>query len=126
MSWKDEHGAEFDVPALIQYMVKKKMLEDQSWHNDTMPRFAIIDPEDDETGALIWVDHPIGHEREAGPGPRFMVHGGEVSSDPMDQFETDDLEKALETLFEYAEKHIPKWKPLSLEGLIKDWIKSTR
>lgn len=124
MSWKVEHGKEFDVPSLIEYMAKKGILVDQSWHNDSMPRFAIVDPEDEENGVLIWVDHPMGSQREAGPGPRFMVHGGEFSGDPVDQFETDDLEKAVEKAFEYAEKHIVKWKPIELDQLVKAWVKS--
>lgn len=126
MSWKDEHGAEFDVPALIQYMVKKGMLVDQSWHNDSMPRFAIVDPADEENGVLIWVDHPMGSQREAGAGPRFLVHGGEISSDPVDQFDTDDLEQAITTALEYAAKHIPTWQEIELEDLVKAWVKSTR
>lgn len=125
MSWKDEHGAEFEVPSLIQYMTKKGMLVDQSWHNDAMPRFAIVDPDDEENGVVIWVDHPMGSQREHGPSLRFMVHGGEISGgDPVDQFETDDLEKAIEAALDYAGKHITKWKSVELDELIKAWVKS--
>jgi len=123
-NWAAEHGWSYEVPGLIDYMVDKKMLEDVSWHNDTMPRFQIADPDDEESGITIWVDHPVGSMREAGPeAPRFMVHAGQLMSDPDEDFETDDLEKALTTAFEFAEKHITGWRRIHFDKLVKAWMK---
>lgn len=125
MSWKMEHGKDFEVPGLIEYMVKEGILKDISWHNDTKPRFVIEDPDDEESGITIWVDHPISSERELGEGPRFHVQAGELMSDGVDEFETDDLEKAITTALEYAEKHISKAPRVHFDNLVKAWVKST-
>ena len=127
MSWKEEHGKDFEVPGLIDYMVKKGMLDDISWHNDTKPRFVIEDPDDESSGVTIWVDHPIESERELpGEGPRFHVTAGEIVGEPIEDMETDDLEKAVTTLFEYAEKHYPKIPLHHFDNIVRDWVKSVR
>lgn len=124
MSWKTEHGADFDVPALIDFMVKKEMLEDVSWHNDTMPRFDITDPDDDENRVILWVDHVVASEREAGPGgKRFMVQAG---ADGSDEFDTDELEEAVAKVCEFAEKYIPGDHPLHPPGIVREWVQSLR
>lgn len=125
MSWKTEHGKDFEVPGLIDYMVKEGILKDISWHNDTKPRFVIEDPDDDQSGVTIWVDHPIQSERELqGEGPRFHVQAGEIVGDSVDDMETDDLEKAITTALEYAEKHISKAPRVHFDKLVKAWVKS--
>ncbi len=127
MSWKNEHGPDFEVPGVISNMVKDGILKDISWHNDSMPRFVIEDPDDEDNGVCLWVDHPIGEQREHGSGgKRFMVSANGLVADPVDVLETDDLEEALKTLAEYQEKHIDKLEPLDIGDLIKDWIKSLR
>ena len=126
MSWKAEHGKDYEVPSLIEFMVKKGILKDISWHNDTMPRFIIEDPENEENGVCIWVDHPLGSKREAGPGPRFGVMVGPLGSEADEEDETDDLEEAINTALEYAEKHYPSWHPIEFDDLVDEWKKSVR
>jgi hypothetical protein len=126
MSWKTEHGKDFEVPGLIDYMVKEGILKDISWHNDTKPRFVIEDPDDDQSGVTIWVDHPIQSERELqGERPRFHVQAGEIVGESIDEIETDDLEKAVTTALEYGEKHITKAPRVHFDKLVKAWVKST-
>lgn len=126
MSWKNEHGKDFEVPGLIDYMVKEGILKDISWHNDTKPRFIIEDPDDEESGVTIWVDHPIQSERELqGEGPRFHIQAGEIVGESIDEIETDDLEKAITTALEYAERHINKAPRTHFDKLVKAWVKST-
>lgn len=126
MSWKTEHGKDFEVPGLIDYMVKKGMLKDISWHNDTKPRFVIEDPDDDQSGVTIWVDHPLWSEREVySEGPRFHVTVGEIVGESEEEFETDELEKALSKVVEYSEKYYPDAPRIHLGNVIKAWVKST-
>lgn len=99
--WEKEHGAGYDVPAIVQYLVDRKVLEDISWHNDTAPSFAIADPEKEDFGIRLWVDHPIKSMREL-EGQRFGVQLGMFSSESEDEISTDELEEALTKLFEYA------------------------
>jgi hypothetical protein len=125
VSWKDEHGKDFEVPGLINHMVKLGILKDISWHNDMKPRFVIEDPDDDGSGVTIWVDHPIQSERELqGEGPRFHVTAGEIVGDSIDELETDDLEKAITTALEYAEKHIAKAPKVHFDRMVKEWVRT--
>jgi hypothetical protein len=126
VSWKTEHGEDFEVPGIIDFMVKKEILEDASWHNDTMPRFEVRDPKDEESGVFLWVDHPIGSERETGrEGKRYMIQAGEFSSDMEFELETDDLEEALTAVLRLSAKHFPGHKP-HWPGIVKEYMKSIR
>jgi hypothetical protein len=95
MSWKAEQGADYEVPGIINFMVKKGILQDQSWHNDASPSFGVEDPEREGRLLRIWVDHPLTSRREVS-GKRFTVHEGEGGTEPDFEYSTDDLEQALE------------------------------
>ena len=55
---------------------------DQSWHNDTMPRFV-----NEAACRVIWVDHPDADQREDEGGYRFCVYAiddfGDLVGDPL-------------------------------------------
>lgn len=124
--WAAEHGPSYEVPGLINYMVFRKILTDDSWHNDTMPRFHIVDPKNDERGVTILVDHPVGSMRETGPGgKRFLVQFGDLMSDTEYDLETDDLEQAITTALRHAEKILPKGKWVHFDHLVREWMEST-
>lgn len=99
--WEKEHGPEYDVPSIVQALVDRKVLEDISWHNDSAPSFAILDPNNEDYGIRLWVEHPIKSRREM-EGPRFGVQLGELASEADDEISTDDLEEALTKVFQYA------------------------
>lgn len=101
MTWRREHGEQYEVPGLIQYLVRRRVLEDSSWHNDVAPSFRLVDPANEEYGITLWVDHPVKSMRETG-GKRFVVVEGELISEREFELETDDLEEALETFFDRA------------------------
>ncbi len=98
--WEAEHGKSYDVPAIIDRLVSKKILEDHSWHNDTAPSFMILDPKNEDYGLRIWVDHPLKSMRESSWNGRFALQEGVFSSESDFDFETDDLEELLLKLFE--------------------------
>lgn len=123
-NWEEEHGKDYEVPGLIDYMVDREILVDSSWHNDGAPRFHIVDPKDESRGVTLWVDHPVASQREAGPGGgRFHVSDGEFMSDSEDEFETDDLEKAILTLLRYGNKYMSKDRKVNYPGMVKEWMK---
>lgn len=125
MSWQSEHGPSYEVPGLITFMVKEGILKDDSWHNDTMPRFQVEDPKNEDRGVTLWVDHPIGSQRETGPeGKRFMVQDGDLAGESDFELETDDLEEALTTLLSKAEQYLPKNRRPHFDGLVREWIKT--
>lgn len=99
--WQRELGSEFDVPSLVETLVRMGVMEDSSWHNDSAPSFTIVDPTAEDRGIRLWVGHPIKYMRE-GEEQRFGVQLGELSSEPEQDFATDELEEALTKLFEYA------------------------
>ena len=67
MSWIDEFGAEYAVPAEITAKVESGAWVDNSWHNDVSPSF-----DSHETGRRIWVEHPDPDLREW-ENPRYAV-----------------------------------------------------
>lgn len=125
MSWKHEHGLEYEVPGLIDFMVKAGILEDFSWHNDSMPSFAVKDPEKEEYGVRIWVAHPLKSSREDQGGKRFHVQEGEFVSESYWELDTDDLEEAIISLLERADKYFPSSHRPNFDDLVSAWRRST-
>lgn len=116
MSWDNEFGSDFEVPGFISFLVKKKIVEDLSWHNDVSPSFGVY-LESNERMVRLWVDHPFKSQRET-EGYHFVVTDGAASSENDFELETDDLEKALEALFkQLAALHkgrsagVLEWRP---------------
>jgi hypothetical protein len=98
MSWEDEFGPEYDVPAAILDRVQAGLLDDVSWHNDVAPSFEIVGappPPKDEPEENTWrifAEHPDPDEREF-EIDRFTVSGPdeEYPGNIIVQFETDDV-----------------------------------
>jgi hypothetical protein len=130
-SWAAEHGPSYDVPDLINFMTKKKVLRDLSWHNDVSPRFHFEDPAGDSSKYVaIWVDHPIGSERECGAGgKRFYIEVAnpdvESTTDGDYVLQTDDLEEGLLRLCKEVKKLFPRlpYHP-DFDGIVREWKKS--
>jgi len=129
MGWKAEHGGDFEVPGVVEFLVKKGILEDQSWHNDASPSFAVADPKREEYGVRLWVDHPITSMRE-NLGKRFVVTEGEFGTESDFELETDDLEEALLETLKRLKKYIPDKidddPEYMLTELLEEWAKSER
>lgn len=96
MSYLTEFPTDFAVPAVFATLTESGVLEDHSWHNDTMPSFIGRQL----TGGLVrvWVDHIDPSMREWDQGSRFSVFSideeGEVIVDePL--LATDDLVEVL-------------------------------
>lgn len=71
--WRDEHGEEYAVPSVIE---TAEGFVDESWHNDTCPRFAHNVTEKGITYAhvvTIWIEHPEIKQREFEEAVRFIV-----------------------------------------------------
>ena len=121
MSWDEEFGPYYDVPGFLPFLVREKVLEDMSWHNDASPSFGIYSEAQDRD-VRFWVDRPFKSHRR-GTGSRFAVmvtNLGGVAEFNVD-FETDDFEEALERLFqELAALHLNRrpgvlnWHPDTL------------
>lgn len=140
--WRAEFPGGFEVPGFIEYLVRKKLLLDMSWHNDTMPSFGLMgirpgrkhwDPrtpmsqQDPELDIRLWVDHPFKEYREVG-GKRFSVMVGEYGTAPEDSEEFDELDAALAQLFQFAAEahskgtHLdPQTFSVTLEEADNDW-----
>ena len=104
MGWKEEHGVDFEVPAFIEFLASKGVVEDQSWHNDACPRFGVsdVDPTTERAvEVVIWIDHPMKSQREFGDGQRFAVTIGPICSEAEKSVATNDLETAIEGLFTF-------------------------
>lgn len=123
MSWKSEHGLDYEVPGLIDFMVKEGILEDVSWHNDVMPSFKISDPANEEYWVRLWVDHPVAHRRETG-GHRFVVSKGMYGGEYDFEYETDDLEDAVNAFLRQAHGYFEPDRVPDFEGLVRDWRRS--
>ena len=127
MSWKAEHGLDFEVPGAILHLVKKGVLKDFSWHNDVAPSFGLALPDRDDYGLRIWVDHPIKSLRET-MGLRYLVQEGEFGSEADFEEATDDLEEALRLFFGRLAKYAPDYPDIedpdyALEQLVEAWRK---
>ncbi len=96
-AFKGTGGGVFEIPGFILDLVDKKILTDFSHHHDTSPSFGFLDQKS-ETEVRLWVDHPILGMRETG-GSRFVVSKGGIGSAD-DSWEFDELEAALEKLFD--------------------------
>lgn len=108
MTWKSQFSKDYEVPVVIERMVKDGVLVDVSSRNDVSPSFQI--PIEDAGAAVIWVHHPIRDFREL-PGARFRVEmflGGDSVGTV--RF-TDDLQTALEMLFRYAGRYLASRDP---------------
>lgn len=124
MSWQEEFGKDYEVPGLIEHMVKLGILEDFSWHNDSSPSFVVKDPEDEERGVRIWIEHPVKSIREFDDMKRFLVQYGEFGRDGEENLNTDDLEEAILILLEWDEKYHPAHRRPHFDKVVKDWRKT--
>lgn len=128
MSWKEEHGGGYDVPAFIEWLVLKGVLVDNSWHNDSSPRFDVVGKSETH-GVTLWVEHPLQSMRES-LEKRFLATEGEFVSGADEELLTDDLEEALRFVFEHMGKYLVEPHPylrkfdmeLSGEELLQDVI----
>jgi len=93
--WMKEHGGRYAVPPEIDALVSAGLLADESWHNETSPRFV-----QDHGGMCIvlWVERPAAADREDASLPRFALMV-EPSNDPggisLDLYGGDNLQVVL-------------------------------
>jgi hypothetical protein len=88
MTWKDEFGEEYAVPAEI---AGHPFLVDDSWHNNACPTFR-----SDAKDLTVWVEHPNPAEREASFEYRYAVtRGSYIESDAQVAYTGDDLAEVL-------------------------------
>jgi hypothetical protein len=119
MSWHAEFGPSYEVPEFLPFLARKKVLEDTSWHNDISPSFSVYREIGDRTHEVrLWVDHPFKSRREVG-GERYVVVVNE-NGDQVFESHTDDLDEAMETLFNklsewYRNQRVGvlEWRPVS-------------
>lgn len=121
MSWESEFGPDYDFPSLIDHMINQGIVEDNSWHNDSAPSIVVRDLNKEGYGVRMWVDHPMKGLREIPGGKRFIVQEGELISSPDKEFETDDLEDAIETFFRWGNKYFPRSRKPDLASIIETW-----
>lgn len=121
MTWESEQGLVYEVPKFVLFLVKKGILQDSSWHNNTAPSFGVYDEKTDKS-VVLWTDHPIKDRRE-NMGARFMVQVGDEM-----EAEVDDLQTALERLFKELQKFYgpvrqgPKeWSPRGSSYYAQEW-----
>lgn len=121
--WESVHGIRYEVPGFVQFLAKKRILEDASWKNDAAPAFGVYDEKTDRK-VILWVDHPILSRRESG-SERFQVQ-----ADDEVYLSTNELETALETLFHELGKfhagRTPKqgpkeWRPSNPQHAKQEW-----
>lgn len=126
-AWEAEHGPDYEVPGLIDFMVSKGIFTDDSWHNDACPRFQVPSKKKqrgEPYGLTLWVEHPLCYSRDSG-NKRFFVTEGQFISDSDSEFETDDLCEALTWIYERIGKYIPGRIP-GIEELAEGWVQSKR
>ena len=124
MGWQEEFGPDYEVPGLIDFMVREGIVEDFSWKNDASPSFAVKDPQDEGRGIRLWVAHPVMSLREF-ESKRFLVQEGEFISESDWEMDTDDLEEAVTAFLRRAEKHMPQDRRPDFDGLIEEWRRPT-
>lgn len=130
--WKIEQGPQYEVPGLIEFLVKEGILVDNSWHNDACPRFdlaKIVEKDGDDYGVTLWVDHPYVKYRNV--DKRFLASEGFMMSESDEEVETDDLREALLFVFKRLAKYFPKYRGYSggqleelLDSLAEDYHNS--
>ena len=87
-TWRTEFGDDWAVPQEVLDAVTLGGLTDISWHNDACPSFRVtVTPEDIESGAFLWVEHPYAPECS---DKRFTV----VNANQL-VCETDDISEAM-------------------------------
>jgi hypothetical protein len=100
--WMMEHGAKYDVPAIIEELVLQGRLFDWSYHNDVCPRFAtsdVIPVENPQNWFDLWVENPEKNSREYEWAGRYTVFQLDEDGQSMTQMYTgDDLEAALKAM----------------------------
>ena len=116
--WTAEFSTDYEIPKFIQFLVSKKILEDSSWHNDAMPSFGVFSGAG-ENSVQLWVDHPFMSRREMGM-KRFAVTTTKGGDQEEAGFATDDLDEALEHLFQKLAAHINGIPPGVFEWRPKD------
>ena len=122
MTWDAEFGPYYEVPGFLPFLVRKKIVEDMSWHNDVAPSFGLYSEQGKtEREIRLWVDHPFKSQREVG-GTRFWV-ADSVDHEPQTDFSTDDFEEALDKLFTLLGAYhkgmkagVLEWRPDNLLG----------
>lgn len=108
MGWRETHGRQFEVPGLIDYMVRAGVLEDSSLSIHQLPVFSWTDPVTDELVSIL-VDHPYRPHRTGFTEVRFIVQAGSPGEEEY-LFGGDDLSLALGQMFEEIEgvvQHFP-------------------
>jgi len=123
MGWLEEFGPDYEVPGLIDFMVREGIVEDLSWQNDASPSFAVKDPQDEGRGVRLWVAHPVMSLREF-ESKRFLVEQGEFAGETEWELDTNDLEEAVTAFLRRAEKHMPPDRRPHFDGLVREWRKS--
>lgn len=110
---ESEFGSNYEIPGFITWLVKNRYLEDMSWHNDASPSFGVHGeirgtkgrPEGTSTSETrIFIEHPIQSRRQA-QGKRFVVMHSVNGGDEYEDWDFDDLEGALEKLFDVIVAH---------------------
>lgn len=119
---ESEFGGRYEIPGFITWLVKNRYLQDMSWHNDVAPSFGVTGvirgtrerPQGYSEGETrIFVEHPMKSFREY-RGKRFLVMTSVDNSD-QENWEFDELEDALEKLFEVI---VDRWNDYeSVPGL---------
>jgi hypothetical protein len=109
---ESEFGSRYEIPGFIIWLVKNRYLEDMSWHNDSAPSFGVTGDIKGTKGSSggtsqgetrIFVEHPLQSFREF-QGKRFGVMTAVDNSDH-ETWDFDELEEALEKLFEVIVSH---------------------
>lgn len=104
-----EFGSKYEIPGFVEFLVKEHYLDDMSWHNDVSPSFGITGEmagkKDSQVETRLWIEHPLQSRREF-QGKRFLVTHA-VDGDQIEDYDFDELEDALEKLFEVIIAHWP-------------------
>ena len=110
---ESEFGSQYEIPGFITWLVKNRYLEDMSWHNDACPSFGVTgvirgtreNPQGYSTGETrVFVEHPWQSMRQI-PGKRFNVSHVTSAGDDYEGEEFNELEEAMEKLFETIVEH---------------------
>ncbi len=92
----------FDVPRLVDYLVDKGHLVDDSQDDDDAPNFYLKPGQGEKSEASLFVNHPLRSMRDGVDDDRmrFVILTRDANGDFDKKFETDDLEEALIRVFE--------------------------